>query len=399
MLVGVFLLIFISLLGYSFAADFYTQGGDDFDSGTYDQTEYNASFVQLSVNDSNGSNSAFYSDGTYESVIYDAGFYAIWSNFSWYEENESGTSLSAQIRASNDNFDMGDYVDSDETNLNGRYFQYKFSFGTDDLNVSPKLYNVSMSAEILNSSITVSLTTPDDGEEYTDTNNVTFEYNVESVLDVASCDLIVDNDIKDTNESINLGINSFFYGNMNNGNYTWSVSCIDVNDVTGEDGPYDLEIAYEEIECSDDSDCDSGEECVNNECVAEDDDPPSNTPSTTTTNTNTPSYNYRTSSSDDLINESDNSTDENVTIPSFETRTTEGGLFGNVATGFSFMGDRFGNFAGDNLISVLLLGLMVGFIVSRTIFGMKLGVNYTKPKKKKNLKSKKNTVSSLFKKK
>jgi len=128
-------------------AVFSSSSQSDFNEGTYDQTVYSESgFVQLDVN---------YTGGVYTSKIFDADYDSIWNNIDWAGETAENESLIFQIRVCSlpdcsDSEFSEDYSNSPViVNLTGRYFQYKADFSTDDVNNSPKLYDVTIDYTIL----------------------------------------------------------------------------------------------------------------------------------------------------------------------------------------------------------------------------------------------------------
>jgi len=367
--ISVFLVgIVLSLFSLGYAAVFNTEIEGDFDEGTYDKTYYNSSYVQLNLT---------YNNGTYTSKIFDAGFYAVWNNISWIEANinETITNLSLQVRASDDNSSLGDYIGSDGTSssyyyngsvlknfsLTGRYFQYKFYFETNDSNMSSLLYNVSIGAENLSSSLNVSLNSPINDTSYTSTNNVTFSYSVASVLSVSNCSFILDNAIDTTVTNVGVGsTHTFNETGMGNNNYTWSVNCTDVDNFANASETRDFEVAYEVDEEEDDDDSGS---------------------STTTIGANRNTQQTSSVEDDDLdVNETeDNETETQETLPTFETQNSEGDFLSGFFTGFASLGTKFGDFTVDNLFPVLMLGLIIGFVCIRAV--EKEGLLYEKNKK------------------
>ncbi|NOZ80359.1 MAG: hypothetical protein GXP63_01690, partial [DPANN group archaeon] len=83
----------------------------------------------------------------------------------------------------------------------------------------------------------ITLLSPAPGEIYT-SEDVIFQYQAnDTIYDVASCSLIVDERINQTDSSITEGTTQYFtIANMPDGNYTWMVNCTDTSPRTANEG-------------------------------------------------------------------------------------------------------------------------------------------------------------------
>jgi hypothetical protein len=74
--------------------------------------------------------------GTYTSTVFDAGTVHTWQSASWTASVPSGTTLTIQIRISDDNSTWSDWTTvangADLSSFSGRYFQYRVIFETTD---------------------------------------------------------------------------------------------------------------------------------------------------------------------------------------------------------------------------------------------------------------------------
>jgi len=74
----------------------------------------------------------------------------------------------------------------------------------------------------------ISLYEPSDGSSYTsNSQSITFSFNVSDGFDIANCSLIVDGIINKTNLSVNKNINQYIGADFGPGTYTWTISCSD----------------------------------------------------------------------------------------------------------------------------------------------------------------------------
>ena len=75
----------------------------------------------------------------------------------------------------------------------------------------------------------INLLNPDNGKTYHTTNNQEIEFNfaVNDENEIKNCSLIINNEIKLANNSVDKSLNQDFKINLDSGNYEWKISCID----------------------------------------------------------------------------------------------------------------------------------------------------------------------------
>jgi len=89
----------------------------------------------------------------------------------------------------------------------------------------------------------IALVSPANEETYTDSNVVSFTYNVSDDSDIDNCTLYINGIAKKTDSSISKGQNQIIYYNLNNGDYTWSIGCIDEAGNFNQSSSRDLTVA------------------------------------------------------------------------------------------------------------------------------------------------------------
>lgn len=241
--------------------------------------------------------------------------------------------------------DINDTSPQDLSVDNNTYFQYKFGFETDDVSYSPELYNVSIDYNAILEP-TINLISPANSSESTSA-NITFAYNISSLVDINNCSLILNNVINETNSSVAKDITLFFNKTLSNGDYNWSINCTDqYGQINGSDA-WNLIVNFT-----------APEEPGNGN-------PPSNEPGSS----GSPSGDVE----DDIDS---NETSEPAPLEDSEILEEEGGELpeftrekfdDNLLTGLATFGSRFGDFALDNLIHVVMLILIIIFVGVRII--------------------------------
>jgi len=91
--------------------------------------------------------------GTLTSSILNTGYRPSWDSIDWSTDTPNGTSVAFRVRASDDYNVMGDWSDflTEPTSLasilgeGGRYFQYEVLLQTDDTDMTPTLWDISIS--------------------------------------------------------------------------------------------------------------------------------------------------------------------------------------------------------------------------------------------------------------
>lgn len=99
------------------------------------------------------SEAGFVTSGYFESDVYDSTFYSLdWSNVEFNIELPIGTTIIIKARGSNDSVDLGSYgsalVNGGDTNIIGRYIQFKVEFTTTDETKTSKLNDISFNYSI-----------------------------------------------------------------------------------------------------------------------------------------------------------------------------------------------------------------------------------------------------------
>ncbi|MCF7865842.1 hypothetical protein K9M18_00200 [Candidatus Woesearchaeota archaeon] len=90
---------------------------------------------------------------------------------------------------------------------------------------------------------TINLETPQNNTLNETTNNILFEYNVTDILtSIQNCEMILDEDIKDTDISITENTTQNFTIFVANGNHNWSINCTDDNGQVGSSDIYNISV-------------------------------------------------------------------------------------------------------------------------------------------------------------
>jgi len=91
---------------------------------------------------------------------------------------------------------------------------------------------------------TVTQESPADDYYETSSNTIDFKYNVADASRV-DCDLMINNEINDTQYNPVRGITNTFSVYLNNGDYWWAVNCTDTSNNVGGSGDWNISIDYE----------------------------------------------------------------------------------------------------------------------------------------------------------
>lgn len=88
------------------------------------------------------------------------------------------------------------------------------------------------------------LVSPADSATWASSFDVLFEYTVTDVNTVENCSLIVDGEVRDTDESITHGISQYLTAELVNASHTWQVSCTDDSLDTEVSGTRSVDVSY-----------------------------------------------------------------------------------------------------------------------------------------------------------
>jgi len=260
-----FLILFILSGNFritSFAV-FSSLSEPEFNQGIYESTFYDNNIKGIRLSEG-------LSEGFYTSKIFDAGFDSTWENINWksktpkksyieeisseiepkgfnskspkriqsnknlefkkISEIAKNTHLILQFRScsiadcSDANFSDGHVTSPLDLNLVGRYFQYKFTFLTEDLTISPILYNVTINYNIINIPPETELISPENNSEI-DTNSAILKTKVyDNNLDKLTVYLYGDNNLLSTFYNIsNSTLLTFDWLDLTNGSHNWTV--------------------------------------------------------------------------------------------------------------------------------------------------------------------------------
>lgn len=170
------------------------------------------------------------------------------SNDSYVNINENNftciSNTDSAFRLTNISFYLwnssGNLIYNETKNISGvsnsSIFNYNFSYGDGYYwnclsvnNASQNTFadaNYSFTYDVVSPNVTIVL--PSDAESYSsDSQSITFEYNVSDDFQVSNCSLIVNNIINLTNYSI-INISNYFSQIFNPDSYSWSINCTDM---------------------------------------------------------------------------------------------------------------------------------------------------------------------------
>ncbi|MBW2966581.1 hypothetical protein KY342_05745 [Candidatus Woesearchaeota archaeon] len=111
--------------------------------------------------------------------------------------------------------------------------------GTDDGTTAND--NVTINGTIA-TTYAVNLISPSSGSTWTSSNTVTFEYN--TTLNATNCSLIIDSAVDQTDTNITPNATETFTKTLSNADYTWSVNCTDINNITNSSASWSLSVSY-----------------------------------------------------------------------------------------------------------------------------------------------------------
>jgi hypothetical protein len=203
---------------------------------------------------------------------------------------------------------------------------------------------------------TINLISPANGSTST-SQDVTFSYNVTSIVDISSCNLTLDGVVDSMDDSITKNVaQTFVKTAMSNGIHNWSIACIDSENNVNSTENWAIIIDYAAPD-------DGGETSSSSSGGG------GGGSNTIVTNLTEP---------EDEINDSDTDTVYLNISPVNKTKDLVVGESGNLLAGFATFIDRVGNLAEDNFFKLIVFAVFfVGLIV------LYLWLVIKKPRKKK----------------
>jgi len=191
---------------------------------------------------------------------------------------------------------------------------------------------------------TVELISPVNESTSTD-DDVTFSYNVTSVINVSSCDFILNGAVDSTDSSISKDTEqTFSKTSMDDGDYNWSISCTDSESNVNSSSTWIVTVDYTE--------------------------PTGDDPTGGSTGGNTGGSTGGTSGTTTVTIEEDEEDGDvdtvflNITIPEEESGNESQQAGNNLLTGFATFTDKLGEFAGNNIVRlVIFVVFFVGLLV------------------------------------
>jgi hypothetical protein len=210
---------------------------------------------------------------------------------------------------------------------------------------------------------TINLISPANGSTSTN-QDMTFSYNVTSVLNISSCNLTLNGVVDSTDSSITKDVTQTFgKTSMSNGVYNWSIDCIDLNDNINSSEEWIVIVSY----------------------TAPSGDEPGGDPSGGTGGTSSTSDDDNETVSNSSVSDDTDTVYLNITIPD-GTNSSDQQESGNLLTGFATFADKFTEFAGSNLVRLIVF--IVFFVGLLALYFWLIRKKKSKSRKKKRSKKK-----------
>jgi len=230
-------ILILILLAPSVQALYYEDDtADDFNNGTFNQTQSTALGDVILLNDTP---STYYMSGDYISRVFDAGFVANWTTLEWDATLGTEHTLTFDVRVSDNGYEWTPWKDlggSSPVAIDAlyRYVQYRANLATLDNTTYPRLESVRLDYNFPSPSVV--LVSPADG--HTSAGNITFNCSASSYNNLTNITLYWNYtgtwEANGTADVSGLsGSAGFVRNNLEEGAFVWSCAA---HDITGQIG-------------------------------------------------------------------------------------------------------------------------------------------------------------------